>query len=176
MTDGMISHVSWRGFYYPCIYKNKISFITVLLEAFLGEAELPCKCPCSLSPVPHKPSSAPSQLFRPLALLRSLMCCNKGRSAAASPCNIGSTFCLGQMPEQRHPSSSHPSSPRSRSPKSVFNRLENGRLHPCNQGIRAIRKINGPGNDVNQIHHDWNSITYVRARACRKCPQTLKWD
>ncbi len=98
------------------------------------------------------------------------MCCNKARSPAASFCNIGSTFCLGQMPGQSHPSTAHLSSTRAQLPKSVFNCLENGRLHPCNKGIRAIRKINGPGNDVNQIHHDWNSITYVHARPCTQTP------
>lgn len=82
------------------------------------------------------------------------------------PCNTGSTFCLGQMPGQCHPSCTHLSFTHTQLPKSVFNCLENGRLHPCNKGIRAIRKINGPGNDVKQIHHDWNSITYVHAHAC----------
>lgn len=86
------------------------------------------------------------------------------RSQAPVLCNNESTFCFEQMPGQCHLSSTHLSI-HARLPKSVFNCLENGSLHPCNKRIRAIRKINGPVNDVKQIHHDWNAITYVQACA-----------
>lgn len=99
--------------------------------------------------------------FHPLAGLHSHFCYNKARSPSANLCNIWSTFCFGQMPGQYNPSSTHLFSTCTQLPKSVFNCLENGRLHPCNKGIRVIRKINEPGNDVNQTYHDWNSIRYA---------------